>query len=77
MAKVLIEIDVLNSAEILKERKGKFVNWAASILYNEEDIKKKIEKKICQKIVQELRMNLDQGFLKEGVSAKVKISAKI
>lgn len=76
MAQVLIEIDVLNSSEIIKEKKGRFLNWVASVFYSDEDLKKKVEEKICRELVKELRKNMDQGFQQEGISAKLKISAK-
>ena len=77
MAKVLIEIDVLNSHEIIKEKKGKFTNWFASLIYSEEDLKKKVEEKICKEIVKSLRENLDKGFQEEGVAARLRISATV
>lgn len=77
MAKVLIEIDVLNPKEIIKGKKGRFTTWFASLIYSEEDLKRKVEEKICAEIVKSLRENLDKGFEEQGVTAKVKISATL
>ena len=77
MAKVLIEIDVLNSKEVIQAQKGKFKTWFASLIYSEENLKRKVEEKICAEIVQSLRENLDKGFEEQGVAAKIKISATL
>lgn len=77
MAKVLIEIDVLNPHEIIKNKKGKVTNWFASLIYSDEDLKKKVEEKICKEIVQALRENIDKGFAEQGVAAKLRITASL
>lgn len=77
MAKVLIEIDVLNPHEIIKSKKGKVTNWFASLIYSDEDLKKKVEEKICKEIVQALRENIDKGFEEQGVAAKLRITATL
>ncbi len=77
MAKVLIEIDVLNPKEVIQEKKGKFTTWFASLIYSEENLKRKVEEKICAEIVKSLRENLDKGFEEQGVAAKIKISATL
>lgn len=77
MAQVLIEIDVLNAQEIIKQKKGKFTTWVASIFYNEADLKKKVEEKICKELIKSLKENLNKGFEEEGVAAKLRISATL
>lgn len=77
MAKVLIEIDVLNPHEIIKNKKGKVTNWFASLIYSDENLKKKVEEKICTELIQSLRENLDKGFEEQGVAAKLRISATL
>lgn len=77
MAKVLIEIDVLNTHDIIKKKKGRFAHWFASVIYKEADLKKKVEEKICKEVIQSLKENLDKGFQEEGVVAKLRISATL
>lgn len=77
MAQVLIEIDVLNANEVIKEKKGKFTNWIASLIYNEQDLKKKVEEKICKELIKSLKENLNKGLEAEGVAAKLRISATL
>lgn len=77
MAKVLIEIDVINTHDIIKKKKGKFTHWFASLIYKEADLKKKVEEEICKEVVQSLKQNLDKGFQEEGITAKLRISTTL
>ena len=77
MAQVLIEIDVLNANEVIKEKKGRFTNWIASLFYNEKDLKKKVEEEICKELIKSLKENLNKGLEEEGVAAKLRISATL
>ena len=77
MAKVHIEIDVLNAKEVVKKKKGRVAQWMASLVYKEDVLKKKVEEEICKEIVKALSDNLDKEFLKEGIAAKLNISIKV
>ncbi len=77
MAKVQIEIDVLNAKEVVKKKKGRVAQWFASLLYKEDILKKKVEEEICKEIVKALSDNLHKEFLKEGIAAKLNISIKV
>lgn len=77
MAKVFIEIDVLNAQEVIKKKKGRIAQWLASLVYKEDILKKKVEEEICKEIVKALSENLDKEFSKEGVSAKLSISTTV
>jgi hypothetical protein len=74
MAKITIQLDVLNSKEIVRNRKGKLVGFVASIFMKEEDLKRKIEEKITEDIVRGLKETLHQRLKEEGVAASLKIS---
>lgn len=76
MARIVIDIDVLNPSEVIKNKKGTFLNWFSTVLYSEETRKKKVEQKICSELVKKLRENLDHGLRQEGIAAKIRISAK-
>lgn len=77
MARVLIEIDVLNAREVIKKKKGRIAQWLASLVYKEDILKKKVEEEICKEIVKALSENLDKEFSKEGVSARLSISTTV
>jgi hypothetical protein len=74
MAKITIQIDVLNSKEIVKEKKGRLLGLFASIFMKEEDLKRKIEEKISEDIINGLKETLDKRFKEEGVAASLRIS---
>lgn len=77
MAKVHIEIDVLNAKEVVKKKKGRVAQWLASLVYKEDALKKKVEEEICKEIVKALSDNLHKEFLKEGIAAKLSITTKV
>ena len=76
MAKISIELDVLNCAEIVSKKKGAFMGSLAALSLSEKRLKKKVEQEICKEIVNKLRENLDQVFKDEGITARLRITSK-
>lgn len=74
MARITVHIEVLNTAELIKNRKGKFFHWVATKFKTDQDLTKVIERKISQELVTSLRENLDLKFKQEGIAANLKIS---
>ncbi len=77
MAKILIKLDVLNSAEVVGKKKGRLLGSLAAISFSEEKLKRKVEEEVCKRIVERLRENLDKVFLEEGISARLRIKSKV
>ncbi len=76
MAKISIELDVLNSSEIVSKKKGALLGSLASLSLSEKRLKRKVEQEICKEIVNKLRENLDQVFKDEGITAHLRITSK-
>ncbi len=76
MARISVQIDVLNAQEVVENKKGKAIKWIASVFLSEAALKKKIEDKICQEIIKSLRENLDKSLKEEGVAANLTISVE-
>ena len=76
MAKISIELDVLNCAEIVSKKKGAILGSLASLSLSEKRLKRKVEQEICKEIVNKLRENLDQVFKDEGITAHLRITSK-
>jgi|GEM_PF-5747693 len=76
MAKISIELDVLNCSEIVSKKKGALLGSLASLSLSEKRLKRKVEQEICKEIVNKLRENLDQVFKDEGITAHLRITSK-
>ncbi len=76
MAKISIQLDVLNSAEIVGKKKGRLMGSLAAFSLSEKKLKRKVEEEICQEIVAKLRENLKQVFEEEGILARLRITSK-
>jgi hypothetical protein len=76
MARIYVEIDVLNSSDVVKKKKGVFLGAMASLFMHEEDLKAKIEQVICAEVVNKLRAELNKKLIEEGVTAKLHIEVK-
>ncbi len=76
MAKISIELDVLNCAEIVSKKKGAFFGSLAALGLSEKRLKRKVEQEICKEMVLKLKENLDQAFKEEGISAHLRITSK-
>jgi predicted CopG family antitoxin len=74
MTTITISIDVYNTHEIVKSKKGFFTGLLAKLFVSEKKLKLEVEKKICEKIIEEMRANLNEGLTKEGVVAKIRYS---
>lgn len=66
-------MDVLNSGEIVTRKRGRIMGSLATISLGKKKLKRKVEEEICKRIVDKLRENLDQAFLEEGITARLKI----
>ena len=77
MAKILIKLDVLNSAEVVGKKKGRLLGSLAAISLSKEKLKRKVEEEVCKRIVERLRENLDKVFQEEGISARLRIKSKV
>ncbi len=77
MAKILIKLDVLNSAEVVGKKKGRLLGSLVAISLSEEKLKRKVEEEVCKRIVERLRENLDKVFQEEGISARLRIKSKV
>jgi hypothetical protein len=75
MAKVIVEFEVLNTMEIVKAKKGRFIGLVASLFMSEAKLKQKVEEKIKADLVEGLRDNLSKRLAEEGVSANIKVTA--
>ena len=76
MTRITVDIEVLNTTELIRNRKGKFFHWVASRFKTDKDLTKAVEKKISQELIAGLRENLDQRFKQEGITANLKISVR-
>ena len=76
MARIYVEIDVLNSSDVIKKKKGVFIGAMASLFMHEGDLKAKIEQVICTEIVNSLRTELNRKLTEEGVTAKLHIEVE-
>ena len=77
MAKIIIHLDVLNSAEIVSNKKGRLMGSLAAISLSEDKLKTKVEKEVCRRIVANLKDNLDRVFEEEGINARLRIKSKV
>jgi hypothetical protein len=76
MAKISIELDVLNSAEIVSKKKGALLGSLAALGLSEKRLKRKVEQEICKEMVLKLKENLDEVFKEQGISARLRITSK-
>ena len=76
MARITVDIEVLNAAELIRNRKGKFFHWVATKFRSKQDLTKVIEKRISEELVSALRENLDLKLKEEGIAANLKISVR-
>jgi len=74
MAKIMVNIEVLNTSEIIQRRKGKIFHWLASRIKSPDELRMAIEKKISKEVINGIKVSLDQRFKEEGIAAKLKIS---
>lgn len=74
MAKIMVNIEVLNTSEIIQRRKGKFFHWLARRIKSPDELRRAIEKKISKEVINGIKVSLDQRFKEEGIAAKLKIS---
>jgi hypothetical protein len=73
---ISVQIEVLNSKELVEKKKGKIAKWAASIFIGDKKIKKKVEEQVCAEVVKTLQNTLKAKLREEGVDAKINISVK-
>ena len=76
MARITVDIKVLNTSELIRNRKGKFFHWMATKFKSDQDLTKVIEKRISDELVAGLREELDLKFRQEGIAANLKISVR-
>ncbi len=76
MAIITVDIEVLNTQQLILNRKGRFFHWVATKFKSDQDLTRLIEKKIAEELVNGLRENLDLKFKQEGIAANLKISVR-
>jgi len=76
MPQIVVKIDVLNTPEIIRSRKGKTLYWLAHQIKGPEGLKRMVEEHILKEVVSSLKKNLDRRFKEEGILAKLKISVQ-
>lgn len=74
MAKIMVNIEVLNTSEIIQRRKGKIFHWLARRIKSPDELRRAIEKKISKEVIDGIKVSLDQRFKEEGIAARLKIS---
>ncbi|MFN3403077.1 MAG: hypothetical protein ACK40G_03210 [Cytophagaceae bacterium] len=74
MAVIKIELDVINSQQIVETKKGTVAGVLADVLISNKKLKRKIEKKIAVKLASQLKDKIQEGLEKEGVNANLKFS---
>ena len=74
MAKITVNIEVLNTSEIIQNRKGKVFHWLARRIKSPDALRRAIEKRILKEVINGIKVNLDQRFKEEGIAARLKIS---
>jgi hypothetical protein len=74
MTTINITFDVLNSGQIVKQRKGLLASLFTTFFLSDEKVKEMVEQKMTEEMIKVLEKNLKEGFIKEGVQAKFKIT---
>lgn len=57
MPTILVNIEVLNSKDLVQKKKGKLAKWSASIFMGEKAIKKKVEEQVCIEVANTLKIH--------------------
>ncbi|GKU25591.1 hypothetical protein [Clostridium folliculivorans] len=68
--RIVIDIDIVNHAEILEKHKGGF----ASLLANSSFVKEQVELEIRKEILNKLTKALKDGLSENGVKARIRIN---
>jgi hypothetical protein len=74
MTIIQINLNVLNSDEIMHERTSEFKSFLADMILNNKKIKKKVEKEICKQLIRQLKEKIEPGLAAEGVKAELTYS---
>jgi flagellar basal body-associated protein FliL len=75
MIKIEIEIDVWNSEELVKEKKGAIIGTIASWFAGKKFLKSKVEEKMANEIVRNLHTQLNAALDLEGVKGNLRIKS--
>ena len=74
MSKIMVNIEVLNTSEIIQTRKGKVFHWLAQRIKSPDALRSAIEKRISRDVINGIKVSLDQRFKEEGIAGRLKIS---
>ena len=70
--KVIIDIEVLNTEEVVKTHRGELVGILAGVMLSKEKKKLKVEHAICDEMVKILSIELPKALNEELIDANVK-----
>ena len=76
MPKIVVSFDVLNSNDIIHNKKGKLVGWLASRTKSRESLKILVEQQVTDEVVKGIKNNLNKAFKEEGIVARLNISVE-
>lgn len=74
MTIIQINLNVLNSGEVMHERTSEFKSFLADVVLNNKKIKKKVEKEVCKQLIKQLKEKIEPGLIAEGVKAELTYS---
>ena len=74
MTKIMVNIEVLNTSEIIQSKKGKIFHWLAHRIKSPDALRQAVEKRISKEVINGIKISLDQKFKEEGIAARLKIS---
>jgi len=73
MKRIVIDIDITNILEIVKNRKGRISAFLAKYLLKEETIHNEVESRVVDEIQKNLEKNLKIRLHQEGIKARVNV----
>ncbi|MEM7550427.1 MAG: hypothetical protein AAF363_12165 [Bacteroidota bacterium] len=76
MPKIVVSFDVLNSSDIINNKKGRLVGWLASRTKSRESLKTIVEQQVTDEVVRGIKSNLNRAFQEEGIVARLNIEVE-
>ncbi|MDI6400651.1 hypothetical protein QLX67_01500 [Balneolaceae bacterium ANBcel3] len=73
MRRIIIDIEIQNTIEIIRKQKGRFTAFMARLFVKEETLRKEVEDRILDEIQKTIAKNLEIRLHQEGIKANLKI----
>ena len=69
--RITIDIDILNTEEVVKAHRGELVKLLTDVLLSKEKMKLRVEKAVCEEVVKALEFELLKGLKEEMIEANI------